>query len=433
MNPLRIFSLSALLAVLAAPAPAQRSRDTGAAPGSVTMPQAPTGTLVEPGIDRTLFRDAARVAWSYIDGQTQPATGLVNSVKDYPYATVWDIGSGILAMHAANRLGLLPDAEYERRMRLTLGTLAEMRLFDDAAFNKNYATRTGAIAGRNGSEAKDAQRGYGWSALDVGRLLVALRVVADNDPRLRSDVERVVGRLKLDRLVEGGYLRGEDLSPETGRKRRYQEGRIGYEQYAALGYAAWGRPAERASRLAENTYPISVMGVPLVADRRGGRLTSEPFLLIGLETGWTPEVRELAWRLLAAQEARYRRTGKVTIASEDALNRAPYFLYYSVYADGKEFPVEPPDGAPPGPTPRTVSTKAAFGWHALLPSAYTWLAVQTVANAKTPAGWGAGVFEDGGRISGAENVNTAAIVLEAALYAARGRPLLVRPDSASGR
>jgi hypothetical protein len=367
---------------------------------------------------------AARSAWTYIDGQYHPETGLINSVAGYKYATVWDIGSGVLALYSANQLGLLPDAEYDQRMGRTLRTLTETALFQGTAFNKNYHTETGRIAGRNGQE-EQTRDGYGWSALDLGRLLLALKVVAVNQPRFADRVQAVVARLDFSRLVADGYLRGEDLSPVNNRLRRYQEGRLGYEQYSALGYAAWGHRAERALALTD-ARPVTVLGIPLLADTRGNDLlTSEPFVMYGLEVGWTPEVRDLAWRVLAAQEARYRQTGAITIVNEDALNRPPYFLYYSVLGDGKEFLVAPPDGAPPGATPRTVSTKGAYGWHALLPSAYTWLAVQRVEGSRTPRGWGAGVFEEDGRISGGENINTAAVILEATLYTRRGgRPLL---------
>jgi hypothetical protein len=374
--------------------------------------------------------DAARTAWTYVDGQYNAQTGLINSVHGYRYATVWDIGSGLLALYSANQLGLLPDADYDRRMRRALQTLTETRLFDNAAFNKNYHTETGRIAGRNGQE-EETRDGYGWSALDLGRFLLALKVIAVNQPQYAAQAQAIVNRIDFKRTIAGGYLRGEDLGPRSRRARAYQEGRLGYEQYSALGYAAWGHVAERALRISD-ARPITVLGVPLLADTRGNDLlTSEPFVMYGLEAGWSPEMRDLAWRVLAAQEARWRQTGSVTIVNEDALTGPPYFLYYSVYADGKEFPVAPPEGAAPGPTPRTVSTKGAFGWHALLPSAYTWLAVQKVAAARTPRGWGAGVFEENGRMSGAENVNTAAVILEATLFTRRGGRPLLEPGGAA--
>jgi hypothetical protein len=423
-------------AALLSAVPALCQRDSAAVRGSGSPSDAPQQASpaaaprggARPGAmnDRDVFMDAARTAWTYVDGQYNAQTGLVNSVAGYKYATVWDIGSGLLALYSANRLGLLPDADYDQRMRRALQTLTETPLFDNGAFNKNYHTETGRIAGRNGQE-EATRDGYGWSALDLGRLLLALKVVAANQPQYAPQAQAIVNRIDFSRVVAGGYLRGEDLGPQSRRPRAYQEGRLGYEQYSALGYAAWGHAPERAQRISD-ARPITILGVPLLADTRGGDLlTSEPFVMYGLEAGWTPEIRDLAWRVLAAQEARWRQTGSVTIVNEDALNGPPYFLYYSVYADGKEFPVAPPEGAAPGPTPRTVSTKGAFGWHALLPSAYTWLAVQKVAGARTSRGWGAGVFEESGRISGGENVNTAAVILEATLYTRRGGRPLVEP------
>lgn len=431
---MRIVTLLTLGVALAGPALCQdsRSRDASSATPARTTPPAEAPRAPSPRqwnavSDRDVFMNAARTAWAFVDRQYNPQTGLVNSVADYKYATVWDIGSTLLALYSANQLGLLADAEYDARMRRALQTLTETRLFDNGAFNKNYHTETGRIAGRPGQESATAD-GYGWSAIDVGRMLLALKIIAANQPQYAAQAQAIAQRVDYGRTVEGGYLRGEDVSPQGGRKRHYQEGRLGYEQYAALGYAAWGHPPEKALDIRANAQPRTVMGVPVYADRRGNDLlTSEPFVMYGLEVGWTPEVRDVAWRVLAAQEARYRQTGSVTIVNEDALNGPPYFLYYSVVGDGKDFPVAPPDGAPPGPTPRTVSTKGAYGWHALLPSAYTWLAVQKVEGARTSRGWGAGVFEESGRISGGENVNTAAVILEAALYSQRGGCPLIQP------
>lgn len=391
--------------------------------GGASVPAAAQGT--PPALaDRALFDGAARTAWAYVDANYNERTGWVNSVSGYPYATVWDIASSLMALYCADQLDLIDGNVYDGRMRRALQTLVEARLFENAGFNKTYSTATGAIAGRPGQEAETAERGYGWSVLDIGRLMVALRVIHENQPQYRDLIAQVVGRLDYARMIRDGYLRGEDLD-SRGRLRRYQEGRIGYEQYAATGFAAWGHAAPQALDVRRNGRPASVLGVPVLMDTRGDHhLTSEPFVMMGLEVGWSGEMRELAWRVLAAQEARYRQTGTVTIVNEDAVNGPPYFLYYSVFSDGKEFVVEPPAGAPEGPASRTVSVKGAFGWHALLPSEYTWLAVQRVEGARSPTGWGAGVFEENGRVSGGENVNTAAVILEAALYIARGRPLM---------
>ena len=75
--------------------------------------------------------------------------------------------------------------------------------------------------------------------------------------------------------------------------------------------------------------------------------------------------------------------------------------------------------------PRWVSTKAAFAWHALLPGDYTRLVLDTVrARAQVQGVWGSGVYASG-RPTGTPNINTAAVILESALYRKKGRPLVI--------
>lgn len=375
--------------------------------------------------ERALFLDAARAAWAYVDRNYIETTGLVRAHDTYQYVTVWDIGSMLAAYHSAHELGIIEKAEFDRRTSRLLRTLSEMPLFERLAYNKLYDAQTGNAVGR---DERPSTTGYGWSVLDLGRLLAVLKVVESSHPQHVDGVRAVVARLDLQQLVRDGYLMGRDLDPRTGEARSYQEGKIGYEQYAAEGFAEWGATAEKALSFTENATPIEVLGVELSGDRRGDdKLTSEPFVMMGLELGWrSPEWRSMAWRVLAAQEARYDATGQITMVSEDALPVPPhYFYYYTVYHDGHAFRVNAPGGATGLDEPRWISTKAAFGWHALLPSAYTWAALQAVAPAGEPGrGWNAGVFERTGRSTGSRNMNTAAIVLESALYHSRGRPLL---------
>lgn len=370
------------------------------------------------------FMDAAETAWAFVDRNYQPRTGLVKAHETYDFVTVWDIGSMALAYHSAHELGLIDRADLDRRLGTLLGSLQKMSLFEGTAHNKLYNAVTGEAVDR---KERASEAGYGWSVLDLGRLLVALHVVATQYPEFRDEAEAVVARLKMDQLVKDGYLIGRDLDPAGGPARSYQEGRIGYEQYAAEGFAAWGVQAPRALSFSENTQRVEVLGVPLLVDRRGNdKLTSEAFVMMGLELGWTrPEWREMAEAVLAAQKARYDKTGQITMVSEDALPVAPYyFYYYSVYHNGKEFVVDAPGSDDPLDDPRWISTKAAFGWHALLPSSYTSEAVQAVAPAATPKrGWSAGVYEGTGRSTGSRNMNTAAIVLESAAFRKRGKPL----------
>ncbi|MBW3656422.1 MAG: DUF3131 domain-containing protein [Gemmatimonadetes bacterium] len=393
--------------------------------GPVAPDPDPDPRVTNPHPDQAIFLDAARTAWHYADTQYQPATGLINSVHGYKYATVWDIASGLSAMYCANRLGLLPRAEYDARMGRALKTLETMPLFDGAVFSKNYRTPTAAIAGRDDRDTHSSERGTGWSSTDVGRLLVWLRIIAEKQPRYAAQINRIVARLDLNRVVVDGYLWGTDVDA-AGNVRRYPEGQLGYEQYAARGFELWGYPAPRALSLSENTSPVQVLGVPLLADRRGGEyLTSEPFILGGLEVGWNAEMRTLSERVLKVQEERFKRTGQMTIVSEDHVPVAPwYFYYYSIHRHGKQFVVNVQGSDVDLNDPRWISAKAAYAWHALLPGGYTRSAVDAVAAARTSRGWSSGVYEDGRGSTGSENINTAAVILQAALYSRTGLPLI---------
>jgi hypothetical protein len=300
-----------------------------------------------------------------------------------------------------------------------------MDVFDRAAFNKSYDSRTGRMIDRS---QRLSSRGYGWSTTDIGRLLIWLRIISVNQPQYAAQATAIVRRIDMSRLMSNGYLQGQDLDPRTGTLRSYPESRMGYEQYAAAGYALWGFRAENALDARLNAQPVDVYGVPLIADKRGGeRITSEPYIMMGMETGWySPELRLQAWRVLAAQEARYRATGTITMVSEDALPDPPfYFYYYNIFRDGKAFTVDAHAGQGYVEKPRWISSKAAFAWHALLPTPYTLTALQAVQGALIPGrGWGAGVYEGSLKPTGDASLNTAALILEAALYNLRGHPFL---------
>jgi hypothetical protein len=374
-------------------------------------------------VEEALFRDAASIAWLYMEANYQPATGFVNATPHWQYTTTWDIGGQILAFLAAKEIGLLEDDEHARRTHRMLQTLEEMDLFRGAAFNKVYSTRDGSIGeGRAG--------GTGWSATDLGRLLVALHVLSEREPAFAEQARRIVRRMDYDQIVKDGYLHGQIIG-SSGQPWSFQEGRIGYEQYVARGFSAWGLPVANALDVRRHARPVEVFGVELLADgREMDRLLSEPFIMLGIELGFPDEdVRALAANVLRAQQARHERTGQITIVSEDAVSVEPHhFYYYCVYCNGREFVV---DISSPGANlnePRWVSTKAAFGWHALMPSDYTRKAVEHVTTARDARlGWASGVYEGTGRSTETFDINTASVLLEVAGYRLRGGRPLIQP------
>lgn len=406
--------------------PRPRPTSTRAQPAPKAGPPASAPDAEARVIDeRQLFLSSARTAWAFVERNYQPATGLARAHDTYQYVTLWDIASALAATYSSHELGIISDALYKQRIERALGTLSTMDLFDGAAFNKSYDSRTGRMIDR---DQHVSARGYGWSVTDIGRLLTWLRIIAVNQPGFAAQATAVVNRLDMSRLIKNGYLQGEDIDPTTGERRTYAEGRMGYEQYAAAGLALWGYRAERALNAGLNALPVNVLGVSIIADKRGDeRITSEPYIMMGMETGWySPELREQAWRVLAAQEARYKATGKLTMVSEDALPDPPfYFYYYSVYRQGLSFVIDAPASQGYVQAPRWLSSKAAFAWHALLPSPYTLKVLEAVLPAAIPGrGWGAGVYEGTLTPTGDASLNTAALILEAALYNLRGHPFL---------
>lgn len=372
--------------------------------------------------DRRLFDAAARSAWAYVARHYEPATGLVDATSAHPYTTVWDVASGIAALYCGHALKLLDDAEYDVRMRRVLATLRTMGVVDNAAFNRVYSTRTATMVGH---DQRPSARGDGWSTTDIGRLLVWLHIVAETQPAYAADAAAIVQRLDFTRLVADGYLWGQDFDASWS-PRRYQEGEIGYEQYAASGFAAWGANVDRALDLEENGLPVAIMGRRLYADARGrDRLTSDPVVLLGLELGWDRPMERFARDLLAVQEVRFRKTGRVTMVGEDAVSRPPHFFYYySAFTHRTAFGVDVQTRGAFVNEPRWVSAKAAYAWHALLPRPYTRLAVRTVEPARTAAGWASGVLEGTGTSTGTLSINTAAVILTAALVERRGKPVI---------
>lgn len=373
------------------------------------------------------YADAAKAAWEQFNALWIPKTGLAAATRDYRKLTPWDIGSVLAANYSGHQLGLLSDTEYQTRMNATLHTLQSMPLYREAVFHKMYFADNAGMVGKDGVASKT---GYGWSATDLGRLLIWLHIISDNDSQFRDEIAGIVKRIKFSETVQDGYLYGGMLGSK-GQLWKFQEGRIGYEQYSARGYDFWGASVAKALDVNANAKPINLLGVSIPQDTRGlDRLNSEPFVMLGLELGFPPAMQRLSDNVLAVQEARFKQTGKLTMVSEDAVNVPPhYFYYYCVLCNGKSFTVDVAETGLNLDKPRWVSTKAAFGYHTLVGSEYTKRIMEEVKAAHTARGWSSGIFEDTKQPTEAYDVNTAAVILEAALYRKLGGPIA----TASGR
>ncbi len=406
----------------ASPAPAQ------ARPTAMLGPAATT-VLGRRGALTTAETEAARVAWRYFVNNTRPATGLIDAAEGYHSTTLWDTASALAAISCAHDLGLIDDHDAETRLGRIVAVLGSIRLFHGDCPNKAYDTVT-----LQPTDYSDRPAENGCSALDVGRLLVWMRILSDRFPALRETTDRAVAHLNIASLVQGGELWGSTI--RAGKAVFRQEGRLGYEQYAAKGFQLWGRATPIASGHGTNDLS-QIEGVTVAHDRRdhansGGHnyVVSEPYVLDGLEFGWaapgsaTPDAwtADAARSVYLAQERRHAHTGILTARTEHQLLEAPHFVYDSLFSDGKAWPTIDALGHAE-PSAAAVATKAAFGLWALWPSPYTDQLLAAVMPARdADHGFYEGLLERGGDIR-VYTANNNGVILEALAFKARG-PLI---------
>jgi|GEM_PF-75555 len=381
---------------------------------------------------QTIDVSTAKQAWEYFKANWNESTGLVNAVENYSWTTLWDQGSAILGIHSARQLNIVDATEFDRKLTKLLSTLETLPLPATGLPNKAYSTLTGEMMKLDNTP--DPSGTSGWSALDTSRFLIALHTIRTHYPEYQTRIENIVSNWNLGELTKDGWLQG-GIPDKQGNINYYQEGRLGYEQYAARGLQLWGIEADNAL----NNPPvkeIEVDGTTLKVDRRnyansnaGNYLTNDPYLMWGLELGWSDADKQQVNKLIQAQEQRYKRTGILTAVNEDSLDRPPYFLYYSVFANGDRWNAVTPQGKS-FPNLRFLSTKAAFASSSLFPdSPYTQSLRQAVNKSGVKSrGYPGGIYEDKSLgVNKVFNVNTNALILESILYQSRNNcPLSVR-------
>jgi len=370
----------------------------------------------------------AKIAWTYFQNNTQTATGLVNSVDGYPSTTLWDTSSYLLATIAAERLGIITTKEFDQRITQALESLASITLFNNQLPNKAYDTRSLAMVDYNN---QPSDKGIGWSAIDIGRVLSPLNILIWNYPTHTAEVKRVIAAWDFEALLKDGALQGAALD-EDKTIQKVQEGRLGYEEYAAKSLSLLGFDVSRAMFYGDHLKYINIYDIEVPTDSRiperyhaHNYVVSEPYILDGLEYGWDNTSSEFAFRVYRAQEERHKRTGLLTAVSEDNIDQAPYFVYNTVFTSGKPWNTITEKGEDASAF-RSLSTKAAIGWHMLYRTSYTEKLAQAVASLNDPKkGWYSGLYELTGKPNMAITANTNGIILQSLAYRVFGP--MVRP------
>lgn len=365
----------------------------------------------------------ARSAWSYFENNTQPATGLVNSVDGYPSTTLWDTGSYLMGLLGAEVLGVVPRAEVDRRLTLLLGSLEKLPLCDGKLPNKAYNTATLEMVDYTNKPRPDC---IGWSAIDVARIGVPFSVLAWERPEYTPRVRGILSRWGMDSAAAEGMLQGTDR-PAGKKLVRVQEGRFGYEQYAGKSLFLLGLPVGVAMDYEASVKFSPVEGQLIAHDRRNPQqyegthnaVLSEPYILEGVEFGLDAVTLPLARSVLYVQQKRFARTGRLTAVSEDQLDRDPRFIYSSVITGDKPWAVFTPDGSDAEKF-RILSTKTLIGWGVLFDGDYPRRLLAAVDEMVTDRGLYAGKYEQDGSLNQVLTANTNGIVLESLAYRVHG-------------
>ncbi|MEA5580929.1 DUF3131 domain-containing protein [Nodularia harveyana UHCC-0300] len=371
----------------------------------------------------------ASAAWQYFVNNYQPETGFTNSTGGYPSGTLWDMGNYLMALNAARWLNLIDQSDFDSRLNPFLTSLINLKLFEDALPNKVYNTATGDMVDYGNNPV---ERGIGWSALDIGRLLAAFHVIRTCHPEYNDWLQGIVTKWQIGRSLQDDQIFGATVLPDKTTL-LVQEGRLGYEEYAARGYELWGFKAPKAIALEPFKF-VDINGVQIPVDTRDFQTTnannyvvSESYILDGIEFGLVGYLEDFSARVLEAQKRRFEATGQLTAVSEDNIEEPPYFLYNTVYANGVSWATITEENKL-FPQFRSLSSKAAFGWHYLFPNnVYAQKLFDAAKDLRSPDGGGfyAGLYEETQQPNKALTGNTNGLMMEILYYKARGnRPLI---------
>lgn len=376
----------------------------------------------------------AKTAWRYFANNTNATTGLVNLLDRYPVATVWSMGDYLAALTTARELRLIDKIEFDQRLSRFLETLAKLELSRGKLPNRFYDVKSGIML-----DAASQPGETGWSAVDIGRLMVWLKIIGEYYPEYQEYLDKVILRWQFCQVIDDcgtlyrGLHNGQTWTVQ-------QEGRLGYEGYAGAGYALWGFNADSARSMHADQY-IQVDGIKLLYDARDPRttnlanpITTPPYLLFGMEFGWREDaipgryaashrkvLRQQAEAVYRVQEQRWQRSKIYTARGEHALSSPPYQVLDTLFANGQPWNTITETGQW-YPQLALVSTRVVFGMWALWDTSYTEALMKiTEALFDKDRGWYEGRYEASGAYERIVSSTTNAMVLESLLYKSRGR------------
>ena len=379
----------------------------------------------------------AKTAWNYFENNYNPKTGLVNSVDKYPVSSMWNAADFLAALVAARELELIKPCEFDKKLSAFLHFLNTMDLFFGQLPNKLYNTQTGRMV-----DYSNQNEEIGWSAIDIGRLLIWLKIVKCRYPEYAEYIDKGVLRWSFCEVLDncGSLFGGIKVHNKI---QLFQEGRLGYEEYAAKGFQLWGFSTIAASKI-EPFKKTRIYGIEIHYDSRHARDTgtyspvlSLGYLLDGMEFNWDriddlnrldsyhsdSVMAEIAESIYRVQEARYQQDHILTARTDHQVSAPPFFVYDSIFAEGYPWNIISDNGQYYKDA-AIVATKAAFGMWSLFKTAYTDRLINAIACLNSAEeGWFEGRCENTGGYMKVITIGTNAVVLESLLYKKEGNLL----------
>ncbi|ABV85623.1 DUF3131 domain-containing protein [Shewanella pealeana] len=377
----------------------------------------------------------SQTAWQYFVNNTQLSTGLVNSIDNYPTMDMTSLADYLISLQAALQFELISTKEHDERLTLAIDFLVKMPLTRQGVPNKVYSTSNRTMVNYANQPSE-----LGWSAIDIGRLLIALAITKQHNPEFSEYIDKAVLRWNFCALVsEKGELYGGNIS--NNQVTRYKEGRLGIEEYAAYGYQDW-QVIPKKTMMLEPYEVATVNGIDLLFDGRDPRffdvlrpVFSTPYLWLGLEFNWddinddssfdsthsNAPLAAMADSVYQVQQSRWDKERIYTARAEHVVSGEPYFVYDAIYALGTPWITVAEDGSSHDLL-ALVSTRVAFQMWALWNTDYTERLMVLVQELYNPQrGWYEGRYEATSAYEKSITLKTNAGVLEALLYKANGK------------
>jgi len=385
----------------------------------------------------------AKTAWQYFANNIDANTGVAGEIDNQKISSPWTIADTLSAIFSAHQLKFIDDREFDERVTAVLNALNTMPLYDEALPNHYYDITNLNMIDKNNNLAET-----GWSAKNLGRLLIWLEIIDQHYPAYSEYIQKALLRWNFCEVVtDCGELKsaikydGQEVDIK-------QDLRLGYEEYSALGYKILGFNTD----LAEKINPVEtkvILGIRVPYDGRNARETGVPvtvdflpYILYGIEFNWDKlskrpsvdslhsqhNIANIAQILYQVQKKRFQEKKIITARSRYQLSNPPYEIDNSIYSDGFEWNTIGVDGEY-YPDRGLVSTAAAFGLWSLWPNTYTEHMMEVIEHLyDSERGWYEGRYEETSAYEKTITASTNAIVLSALTHKKIGKFYTVKHD-----